>query len=213
MSSLRPEETTRWYEEKVRRYGFDHRGLGFRNRSSQEKRFEALLALGDFDGKRLLDAGCGFADLLEFLMQRGIRPIYTGIDVCEPMIRRCRERFPGDIGHFVHADVLEYAPEEPFDYVVASGLFGLDSEGARDRIVPTVEKLFSWARVGMAANFLSTCTPVPVDSRVYIEPWKALEAGLRLTSSARVDHTYLPNDFTLHLYKAPAWKGERRKTP
>ena len=34
-------ETSRWYEGKVRRYGFDHRGLGFRNRSSQEKRFEA----------------------------------------------------------------------------------------------------------------------------------------------------------------------------
>src|SRR4051812_50192378 len=94
-SDLRPEvETARWYEDKVRRYGYDHRGLGFRNRSSQEKRFEALLALGDLDGARLLDVGCGFGDFLTFLEGRGIRPEYTGIDLCEPMIARCRERYP-----------------------------------------------------------------------------------------------------------------------
>ena len=55
MSSLPPEEPALWYEDKVRRYGYDHRGLGFRNKSSQEKRFEALLDLGDFDGSRSTD--------------------------------------------------------------------------------------------------------------------------------------------------------------
>jgi SAM-dependent methyltransferase len=207
MSSLRPDETARWYEDKVRQYGFDHRGLGFRNRSSQEKRFEALLGLGDFNGKRVLDVGCGFADFLEFLMERGIHPVYSGLDVCEPMIQRCLERFPGDVAHFVVGDVLEFQPLEPFDFVVASGIFGLDSEGARERIRPTLERMFGWCRTGLAVNFLSTCSPHPAEGRIYVEPWKALEAGLALTSSARLDHSYLPNDFTLHLYKRPAWKG------
>ena len=93
-SALLPDaETTRWYEDKVRRFGYDHRGLGFRSRSSQERRFEALLGLGDFHGRTLLDVGCGFGDFLQFLEERGIRPSYTGLDICEPMIRRCRERF------------------------------------------------------------------------------------------------------------------------
>ncbi len=47
-ASLPEAETRLWYEDKVRRFGYDHRGLGFRTRSSQEKRFEALLAAGDF---------------------------------------------------------------------------------------------------------------------------------------------------------------------
>jgi SAM-dependent methyltransferase len=214
MSSLPLDETTRWYEDKVRRFGFDHRGLGFRNRSSQEKRFEALTALGDFSGRRVLDVGCGFGDLLEFLMGRGIRPIYTGLDSCEPMIQRCLERFPGDVAHFLVADALEFQPQEPFDYVVASGLFGLDSEGARERIRPTLERMFEWCRTGLAVNFLSTCSPHPAESRIYVEPWKALEAGLGLTAAAHLDHTYLPNDFTLHLYKKPAWEGgQSARTP
>ncbi|MEO7744043.1 MAG: hypothetical protein ABIR98_13985 [Usitatibacter sp.] len=75
MSALLPDfETARWYEDKVRRFGYDHRGLGLRSRASQEKRFEALHALGDFDGRSLLDLGCGFGDFLQFLRDRGIQP-------------------------------------------------------------------------------------------------------------------------------------------
>ncbi len=206
MSSLPPEETTRWYEDKVRRYGFDHRGLGFRNKSSQERRFEALLELGELDGARLLDVGCGFGDFLAFLQGRGVRPDYTGIDVGRPMIDRCRERFEGDGAMFRVADVMEFVPLDDYDYVVASGLFGLDTEGARDRIRPTLERMFAWARGGLAANFLSTCSPSPAEGRIYVEPWKALEAGFALTPAARLNHAYLPNDFTLYLYREPAWQ-------
>ncbi len=216
MSALQPDglETTRWYEDKVQRFGYDHRGLGFRNRSSQERRFEALLQLGDFAGRRLLDVGCGFGDLLDFLIERGIRPIYTGIDLCEPMVRRCRERFSGaSAQRFEVADVLDYRPDEPYDFVVASGIFGLDAAGARERIRPTLERMLDWARVGAAANFLSRRTPSPAQARVYVEPSEVLAMGLELTPAARLDHAYLPNDFTLHLYKTPTWARNAERTP
>lgn len=208
MSSLPlPDATARWYEDKVRTYGFDHRGLGFRNRTSQIKRFEALTALGDLDGRRVLDVGCGFGDFLAFLHERDVRPAYTGIDVCEPMVRRCIERF-GREARFEVADVLDYDPEESFDYVVASGLFGLDAEGTRERILPTLERLVRWARIGAAVNFLSAAYPDPAENRIYVEPGKALEAALTLAPAVRLDHTYLPNDFTLYLYRSPLWASE-----
>jgi SAM-dependent methyltransferase len=209
-SALQPElQTARWYEDKVRRFGYDHRGLGFRTRTSQEKRFEALLALGDFDGRRLLDVGCGFGDFLAFLHARGIHPEYTGIDLCEPMVARGRERF-NDGAQFIVSDVLEYLPSGGYDYVVASGIFGLEAEGARDRIQPTLERMFEWAQRGAAANFLSALSPVPVEQRVYIEPVEMLEFALSITPAVRLDHSYLPNDFTIHLYKTPAWEPEPR---
>ena len=209
-SALQPErETARWYEDKVRRFGYDHRGLGFRNRSSQEKRFEALLALGDFDGRHILDVGCGFGDFLSFLLARGIRPVYTGLDLCEPMVARGRERFAPEQGRFIAGDVLDHTPDQPYDFVVASGIFGLDAAGARERIRPTVERMFQWARLGVAANFLSRRSPAPAEARVYVDPAELLELGLLLTPAARLDHSYLPNDFTLHLYKTPAWEAAR----
>jgi ubiquinone/menaquinone biosynthesis C-methylase UbiE len=209
MNALQPDtETSRWYADKVQRYGYDHRSLGFRTRSSQERRFEALMDLGDFHGARLLDVGCGFCDFLAFLKDRGVEPVYTGIDICEPMITRCRGRFAG---RFLVADVLEYRPDESYDFVVASGIFGLEAEGARERIRPTIERMFEWAGVGVAVNFLSRRSPAPAEARVYVDPPAALALGLALTPSVRLDHTYLPNDFTLHLYKNPAWEGEKAR--
>jgi len=204
--------TARWYEDKVRTFGYDHRGLGFRSRSSQEKRFEALLSLGDFDGRRLLDVGCGFGDFLQFLRDRGIQPDYTGLDICEPMVSRGRERFAGTAAHFVAADVLEHTPAGTYDYVVASGIFGLDSPGVRERIAPTLERMHAWAETGCAANFLSARSPVQAEARVYVDPSEALEIGLGLTPAARLDHSYLPNDFTLYLFREPPWKNEKART-
>lgn len=205
MSASPPEtDTSRWYAEKVRRYGYDHRGLGFRTRTSQEKRFEALLGLGDFHGRTLLDVGCGFGDFLAFLHARGVRPRYTGIDLCEPMVQRCRERFPGEA--FLVQDVLEHAPAGQYDYVVASGIFGLDAQGTRERIRPTLQRLFAWSRVGAAVNFLSRRANALAEGRVYVEPGEMLAEGLALTPAVRLDHSYLPNDFTLHLIKTPAWE-------
>ena len=208
MSSSRPEQAVSWYAGKVREFGFDHRGLGFRTRSSQQKRFEALEELGDLDGASLLDVGCGFGDFLAYLDSRGVRCLYTGLDVCEPMIERCRERFPHRQARFIVGDALAFEPDDRYDYVVASGLFGLDTPGAHERIRPTLEKLFGWSRIGAAANFLSTRSPSPVEHRVYVDPCKALEASFALTPATRLNHAYLPNDFTLYLYKVPSWESE-----
>ena len=197
-------ETSRWYAEKVARHGFDHRGLGFRTRSSQEKRFEALISLGDFHGRAVLDVGCGFGDFLAYLRDHGIEPRYTGVDICEPMVRRCRERFDGSATFHV-GDVLEWQPEEEPDYVVASGIFGLDSRDARARIRPTLRRMFAWARQGMACTFLSQRSLEPAENRVYVDPAEALEMALGLTPAVRLDHSYLPNDFTVYLDKTPAW--------
>jgi SAM-dependent methyltransferase len=206
MSALRPESETRlWYEEKVRRYGYDHRGLGFRTRTSQEKRFAALVTLGDFRGRRLLDVGCGFGDFLGFLHERQVRPIYTGLDICASMIQRCHQRFPVGSGIFAVADVLEYQPKITYDYVVASGIFGLGASGAAERVRPSLERMFSWCRVGLAVNFLSARAPEKAQHRLYIDPGQALDWAFALTPAVRLDHTYLPNDFTLFMYKTPPW--------
>lgn len=204
--ALRPEfETERWYRDHVRAYGYGYKALGFGRRSSQEKRFAAMLELGSFHGRRLLDVGCGFGDFLAYLNRRGVHPVYTGLDICPPMIERCKKRFTGSDARFIVGDALTYAPEQSFDYVVASGIFGYAAKGMRERLRPVVEHLFSLAGIGLAVNFLSGATPRRTAGRLYVYPWDILQLALGMTPAARLDHTYLPNDFTLCMYQMPPW--------
>jgi SAM-dependent methyltransferase len=204
--ALPPEfETARWYRDHAGRSAYGYKALGYGRRSSQEKRFAAALALGSFHGRSLLDAGCGFGDLLAYLGARGVRPRYTGVDLCPAMIERCKRRFAGSDARFVVADALDYVPEEGFDYVVACGIFGHAPQGTRQRLRPAVAHLFYLAGIGLAVNFLSGCAPRRSPGRLYVYPWDMLQLALGLTPAVRLDHAYLPNDFTLCLYKTPPW--------
>ena len=106
--------------------------------------------------------GCGFGDFLAYLNERGIDPRYTGLDICQPMIERCNERFDAGDARFIVGDVLDYAPEEPFDYVVASGIFGYAAKGTRERAAPDASSTCSASRASaLAVNFLSGCRTTP----------------------------------------------------
>ena len=204
-------ETTRFYEGHVRRFGYGYRALGFGRRSSQEKRFGALAALGNFDGASLLDVGCGFGDLLAWLRARGMRPRYTGLDLTASMIERCRKRFTDGEAQFLVGDALTWQPEGGYDYVIASGIFGYHAKDTRARIQPTLQRLFAIARVGLAVNFLSGCAPTRSPGRLYVHPADVLQYALRLTPAVQLDHTYMPNDFTLCMYKNPVWEQQPQR--
>lgn len=199
-------ETARFYESHVRRFGYGYRALGFGRRSSQEKRFGALAATGDLDGARVLDVGCGFGDLLAWLRARGVQPRYTGLDLTASMIERCRKRFPDGEARFVVGDALTWQADGAYDYVIASGIFGYHAKDTRARIQPTLERLFAIAGVALAVNFLSGCAPTRSPGRLYVHPADVLQYALRLTPAVRLDHTYMPNDFTLCMYKKPVWE-------
>ena len=202
-------ETTRFYENHIRRFGYGFRALGFGRRSSQEKRFQTAAGLGDFHGKRLLDVGCGFGDLLAWLNARGIEPRYTGMDICKPMIERCRKRFAGTGARFLIGDALTFVTDHPYDYIVASGIFGYAAKDTRKRVQPTLERLFDLTRIGMAVNFLSRCAATRSPGRLYLHPADVLQFALKLTPAVRLEHTYMPNDFTLCLYRRPPWEQEQ----
>jgi SAM-dependent methyltransferase len=201
-------QTTRFYEDHVRRHGYSFRALGFGRRSSQEKRFAAAATLGSFHGKRLLDVGCGFGDFLSWLNARGVEPRYTGLDICRPMIERCRKRFADSEACFMIGDALTFVTDEPYDYIVASGIFGYKAHDTRKRVQPTLERLFDLARIGLAVNFLSCRAPTRSPGRLYLQPADVLQFALKLTPAVRLDHTYMPNDFTVCLYRRLPWSEE-----
>ena len=79
----------------------------------------------------LLDIGVGGGRTLPYLRARAVR--YTGIDVSQPMIDRCRERFPDAV--LLRCDVRDLSPFADDSFDVAYAIFnGLDELQPDDRL-------------------------------------------------------------------------------
>lgn len=75
-----------------------------------------LDALGDFEGARVLDVGCGTGATTIQLIERGAAEV-VGVDLSEPMITFARGSIHDGRVHFEVGDVLELDPDDQFDVV------------------------------------------------------------------------------------------------
>lgn len=191
------------YTERLARHGETPEALGWGLNPRQDVRFGVLAepALGE-PSSSVLDVGCGFADLFDFLGARGWRGRYTGIDIVPALIERARRRHPElDLRE---RDITDEAGRlEPADFVVASGVFNarLEAEDNPSHIQQALACMLELARVAVCADFLSTRVDFQKLGAWHTEPGWALEAGLRLSPRAVLRHDYMPYEFALFIYK------------
>lgn len=205
--NLYSKQVRTFYENEVARHGLTYKGLGYNQHESQIRRFEVLAAVGDLNGSRVLDVGCGLGDLVRFIWDLGVVPDYTGLDLCEHMITECRKRIERrrlGPARFIVGDVLDFEDfDAPYDYVLSSGIFGLWTPETLARVEPTLERMFGLCKKAVAVNFLSARAGHHAARSLYLQPNNVLDLAWRLTPTVTLRHDYLPNDFTLYLYREP----------
>jgi SAM-dependent methyltransferase len=152
-------------------------------------------------GPRLLDAGCGLADLRPFLESRGQRVRYVGADLTPAILKEARRRQPD--ADLVLTDLFAAPPffPETFDVVFASGIFNLNlgnNDAFVQRAVPALARLAAGCVV---ANFLHAGAPVKHAHCHYYEPVPLMAA--LAGAGRRIDcrEGYLDHDFTLVVWR------------
>jgi SAM-dependent methyltransferase len=185
--------------------GEDVRALGYSSTESQQARYSAVSGIGSFDGKSVLDVGCGFGDFYGFLTQKGAQlKNYLGVDINPDMVAIANRRFPN--ASFEVKDILEDPIEARFDFVVAPGTFGLEIPDWENTVRKMITRMYELSQIGTAVTFLTMFTPGEkyADSH-YADPVSMLDFVLR-SLSARVilRHDYRPNDFAVYIYRPVA---------
>ena len=189
------------YTRQLAGLGPNHYAQGWRSQSSQQRRFEALLGIGELTNARILDVGCGLGDFFRFLTEQGIPAEYAGVDFTENMVREARARFPR--AAFTVEDVTHPGMEPPAstpDYVVASGLFSYMDDA---KMRPALTRMFSWCRKGLAFNLASSLAPEQEPGVYYADPVETFRFCRTLTPWVTLRHDYLPHDFTVYLRREP----------
>jgi len=113
-----------YYTHKVLLHGTSSLGVDWKTRESQELRFEQLLricpARGEFS---ILDWGCGYGYLFEFMRKKKLSFRYLGYDLSPEMIQEARASY----GKYAQAKFKAgtMAAGAKADYVTASGIFNV----------------------------------------------------------------------------------------
>ena len=188
------------YVRAAQVYGSGFRSLLWASPDTQAARFAAIRRIADMHGKSVLDVGCGRADLLDFLLARGIRPAdYIGIEAVDELAAAAEaKRLPR--ATILRADFVA-EPIRLFvgaDVVVFSGSLNTADDAV---FYDTLARAWDATAETLVFNFL--CSPL-LAGRDYLY-WRHAEDvkrfARRLSKDVSMLDEYLPGDMTLRLCK------------
>lgn len=148
-----------YYTAKINTHGPTVKGVDWNSTAGQQLRFEQLLKLCRFTGPEisLLDYGCGFGSLADYLENTGRTFQYHGLDLSETMIAQARQLHPNiPPEHFQVGSTQTHK----CDYVLSSGIFNVRQQTSPadwdHYIFDTIQKMADLATRGFAYNLLTS---------------------------------------------------------
>lgn len=188
------------FEDLFAQHGDDYRALGWGSNKGQITRFQVLSEIGITSGSSVLDIGCGLGNLYEWFQDNNISVDYHGIDITRSLVEKSKAKFPN--GQFDCVSFLDFeATISYYDYVIASGIFYLQSQDPYNFMQEHVAKMFSIANKGVVFNTLSKWSGDNQDNEFFADPLKVLDFCKNLTTSLIFRHDYHSGDFSIYLYK------------
>jgi len=195
------------YEKRLDKYGMDIKTVGWSSISQQLARFEALIQIADLTNKTLLDVGCGFGDLYEYLTRKNIKiKMYKGIDFSSKMIEIAKDKYSNSKNaEFEVFNLFESNIDEDFkkgyDYVVASGIFSFPIKDNVGYFQKMVRKMFEISNFGVGVNMPTSYVDYKDEDLFYFEPEEVFSFCKSITKRVSLIHNYMPYEFTVYLYK------------
>ena len=143
------------------------------SKGGQDTRLAKLCSKYNFVGKNILDLGCGYGDLLDYLPEN--INSYLGIDIVPEFISEAKRKYleknrnnsnnnsNNDQLKTIDFQLAEFLSlelvDKQFDYVIASGIFNRKLIPNYDNYIyieAILEKINKLSKDGFAIDFLST---------------------------------------------------------
>lgn len=149
-------EVKAYYDDKINTFGTTPQGVDWNSIESQELRFEILSrVINENKHFSILDYGCGFGSMFNYFEEKFEKFDYTGFDLSDKMIEAANDKISKQ-----NAVFTTQLPSQPFDYVIASGIFNikLDNtpENWQNYIEKTLHEIDKLANKGFSFNILTS---------------------------------------------------------
>lgn len=194
-----------YFDKRIREHGASPRGSDWNSETSQNVRFDQLLKVIESESFSILDYGCGYGALADYLAAQGVEADYYGYDILESAIETARQTHRDK----PHRTFLTETSRLPVcDYVVSSGIFNFCGEqpfAAWTEYVLGVMKEFDRLSLrGFSSNFLTKYSDAEKmrPDLYYADPLFLFDYCKRnFSKNIALLHDYRLYDFTLLVRK------------
>ena len=194
-----------YFDKRIREHGASPRGSDWNSETSQNMRFDQLLRVVEVQTFSILDYGCGYGALADYLVTRGFDADYYGYDILESAIETARQAHPDASRRTFFTDTSQL----PIcDYTVASGIFNFRGEQSFEEwteyVLGVLDEFNRLSRRGFSSNFLTKYSDA-VKMRpdlYYADPLFLFDHCKRnFSRNVALLHDYRLYDFTLVIRK------------
>jgi trans-aconitate methyltransferase len=187
-----------FYAGLLEHFGHSHKAVGWSTLESQQARFQALAECANWEGKSVLDVGCGLGDLYDFIKRHYPNTKYTGFDELSSLIEQAKIAYPS--GTFIQQSLEAFPKEKKYDCVVACGVFNLRQDGDQFQFLhKQVSRLTSLAKEVTAISLLSNVMykNQTFSKKLFYYDAETVKEVLKEMGDITIMDGYLENDFTL----------------
>ena len=164
------------------------------SKENQTLRFKTLALIGNLEGCKILDIGCGFGDFFLYLANQKIYFQGIGYDIIKEFVTIAQQQNPSH--NFFCENILKNPPDEKFDFVFSSGIYAF---GNQTFFREMTKLAFLLSRKGYAFNIHESQGKkfLKLDRK---EAYQFCET-LSPKKIEIIEEEKLPNDYTVFLYR------------
>lgn len=146
-----------YYTDKVQQFGDSPKGVDWNSEESQTLRFEQLckiLPQNKEDSFSILDYGCGYGAMYEYITKNYPNATYIGYDISEAMIAKAKQKYP------TTKWITQLETKLKVDYSIASGIFSVKIKESEEEwynyILDTLAIFDKLVKKGFSFNCLTS---------------------------------------------------------
>jgi SAM-dependent methyltransferase len=194
-----------YFDKRIQEHGASPRGSDWNSEISQNIRFDQLLKVVEAPSFSLLDYGCGYGALADYLAAKGFKTDYYGYDILESAIETARQAHANK----PHCSFFSDRSQLPIcDYTVASGIFNFRGEQSFDEwteyVLGVLNEFNQLSRHGFSSNFLTKYSDADKmrPDLYYADPLFLFDyCKCNFSKNVALLHDYRLYDFTLIVRK------------
>jgi SAM-dependent methyltransferase len=190
-----------FYDARVKSFGLSSKSVGWKDFAQQKLRFDILTSNIDLNRKKIVDVGCGFGDLVNHLISKGVVPQeYIGVEVSRKMIEIAKKNTKTKINtKFLNINVFNDPLNITVDIALMSGLLNLrqSNESSTEILQNFLSKIRPIVTEGLVFNLLTDEVDYQQPHHLHYNPTKTQQIVLDFFKYVSIKKDYGLYEFTV----------------